>query len=185
MECASANPTTEPTALPSVTPSVAPSMAPTYEVCDTNDTLNIGFLMDESGSVSEEEWDVMVEFVSRIATYDVAGASYVALWEFASLVAFNNFQWFTEIADDRSGVTAVTSALASNNYNTAGTTETWDAVNRVLDHFYNYRQNCTDGCDTRNDLLFVFTDGTPTTASGYAACPDLTERANSTWVDIV
>ena len=137
MTCATAAPTSEPSDAPTTepttaAPSVQPSVAPTYEVCNTNDSLNIGFLMDESGSVSSDEWDVMVEFVSRIATYDVAGPSYVALWEFASLVAFDQFLEFTEVSMDRSGVTTVTDALDSNNYNAAGTTETWDAVNRFV-----------------------------------------------------
>ena len=126
-----AAPTAPTTAAPTA-PTVQPTMAPTFEVCQENDTLNIGFLMDESGSVSSAEWDVMVEFVSRIATYDLAGQSYVALWEYASLVAFDQFLDFTKIQDDRNGVTAVTTALESNNYNLAGTTETWDAVNRVV-----------------------------------------------------
>ena len=56
---------------------------------------------------------------------------------------------------------------------------------RVLDDFWNYRKNCTDGCDTRDDILFVFTDGAPTTASGHAVCPDLVARLNQSTVDIV
>ena len=86
--------------------------------------------MDESGSVSSDEWDVMVEFVSRLATYDLANPSYVALWEFASLVAFEQFLDFTEVDSD--GRDTITSALSSNHYNTVGTTETWDAVNRFV-----------------------------------------------------
>merc|ERR1719273_2904246 len=135
MECTSAAPSTEPTREPTSAPTTgtptaapvttaSPTMAPTFAVCDTNDSLNIGFLLDESGSVSSSEWDVMVEFVKRIATYDVAGPSYVALWEFASLVAFDQFLDFTEVSLDRSGVTTVTDALDSNSYNAAGTTET-------------------------------------------------------------
>ena len=88
--------------------------------------------MDESQSVASFEWDVMVDFVSRIATYDVAGESYVALWEYASLVAFQQILDFTEIQDDRSGVTDVTTALENDPYNPVGTTETWDAVNRFV-----------------------------------------------------
>jgi len=126
-----------------------------------------------------------VDFVSRIATYDFAGPSYVSLWEFASLVAFDQFLDFTHLEEDRSGVDTVTTALDTNNYNDVGTTETWDAVNRALDYFWNYRKNCTDGCDTRNDILFVFTDGTPTDASGHDACPDLIPRLNQSDVDIV
>ena len=132
MTCGSAAPTREPTSDPSASPTIQPTMAPTYEVCDTNDSLNIGFLMDESGSVSSDEWDVMVEFVSRIATYDVAGPSYVALWEYASLVAFDQFLDFTEIGTTRDGVDTVTNALDSNGYTPVGTTETWDAVNRFV-----------------------------------------------------
>lgn len=186
----SAAPTSEPTQDPTASPvetttTLAPTIAPTYEICDTNDSLNIGILMDESGSVSSSEWDVMVDFVKRIATYDFAGPSYVSLWEFASLVAFDQFLDFTPVDDDRSGITTVTNALDSNSYNAAGTTETWDAVNRVLDDFWHYRKNCTDGCDTRDDILFLFTDGAPTTMSGYAVCPELVPRATSTSVDIV
>merc|ERR1719361_2391413 len=202
MGCTSAAPSTEPTQEPSSAPttgaptdsptttpapvtSASPTLAPTFEVCDTNDSLNIGFLMDESGSVSSSEWDVMVDFVKRIATFDVAGPSYVSLWEFASLVAFDHFLDFTKVDNDRSGITTVSDALDANNYNAAGTTETWDAVNRVMDEFFYYRKNCTDGCDTRNDLLFVLTDGNPTTMSGYGVCPALTPRVTASGIDIV
>ena len=52
---------------------------------------------------------------------------------------------------------------------------------RVLDEFWNYRKNCTDGCETRSDILFLLTDGAPTDV----VCPDMNERANTTTVDIV
>ena len=55
----------------------------------------------------------------------------------------------------------------------------------VLDDFYEYRQSCDDGCRYRSDILFVLTDGTPTTASGHAACPDLEVRLENSNVDIV
>jgi len=123
-------------------------------------------------------WDVIVSFVDRIATYDVAGPSYVSLFEYASLPAFTQFLDWTPIA---TGKDDVTNALERNNYNSAGLTYTWDAVNRVLDEFWSYRKNCTDGCETRHDILFLLTDGAPTDD----VCPDMVERANSTTVDIV
>lgn len=134
--------------------------------------------MDESGSVDSDEWDVIVTFVDRIATYDVAGASYVSLFEYASLPAFTQFLDWTPI---ESGRDDITTALERNPYNAAGTTYTWDAVNRVLDEFWHYRKNCTDGCETRHDILFLLTDGAPTDD----VCPDMVERANTTTVDIV
>jgi len=51
----------------------------------------------------------------------------------------------------------------------------------VLDEFWHYRKNCTDGCETRHDILFLLTDGAPTDV----VCPDMIERANTTTVDIV
>jgi uncharacterized protein YegL len=147
-------------------------------VCDTDDALNIAFLMDESGSVDEDEWDIITSFVDRIATFDVSGSSYVSLTEYASKVGYDNFLNWTSIADDSA---AVTQALSRNNYNAAGLTYTWDAVNRVLDDFWNYRKNCTDGCETRHDVLFLLTDGAPTDE----VCPDMIPRANSTTVDII
>lgn len=83
--------------------------------------------MDESGSVDEDEWDIITSFVDRIATFDVSGSSYVSLTEYASLVGYDNFLNWTSIADDSA---AVTQALSRNNYNAAGLTYTWDAVNR-------------------------------------------------------
>jgi len=134
--------------------------------------------MDESGSVDSDEWDVIVSFVDRIATFDVAGPSYVSLFEYASLPAFKQFLDWTPI---ETGKDTVTNALTRNNYNSAGLTYTWDAVNRVLDEFWSYRKNCTDGCETRHDILFLLTDGAPTDD----VCPDMIERANTTTVDIV
>jgi len=146
--------------------------------CDTNDAFNIAFLLDESGSVDSTEWDVILQFVSRIATFDVAGPSYVSLFEYASLVAFTQFQDWTNMA---TGEADILKALERNPYNTAGLTYTWDAVNRVLDEFYEYRTSCTDGCDTRQDLLFLLTDGTPTDT----VCPDMIPRVNQSNVDII
>jgi len=170
--------TASPTPEPSAEPSTEPTVAPTFPVCDSEDALNIAFLMDESGSVDSEEWDVIVNFVDRIATYDVAGPSYVSLFEYASLPAFTQFLDWTSITTDRDDVT---SALNRNRYTTPGLTYTWDAVNRVLDEFWSYRKNCTDGCETRHDILFLLTDGAPTDE----VCPDMMERANTTTVDIV
>jgi len=146
--------------------------------CDTDDAFNIAFLLDESGSVDEDEWDVIKQFVSRIATFDVAGPSYVSLFEYASLVAFTQFQDWTNLA---TGEQDIVNALERNPYNVPGLTYTWDAVNRVLDEFYEYRVTCTDGCDTRQDILFLLTDGTPTDQ----VCPNMIPRVNQSSVDIV
>merc|ERR1719295_2087918 len=171
-------PSAEPSEAPSDDPTTMPTVFPTYPVCDTDDALNIVFLMDESGSVDSDEWDIIVNFVDRIATYDVAGPSYVSLFEYASLPAFTQFLDWTPVS---TGSDDITSALTRNNYNSAGLTYTWDAVNRVLDEFWSYRKNCTDGCETRHDILFLLTDGAPTDD----VCPDMNERANTTTVDIV
>jgi len=178
-ESPSSDPSADPTASPTTAePTREPTMFPTFPVCDTDDAMNIAFLMDESGSVDSDEWDVIVTFVDRIATYDVAGASYVSLFEYASLPAFTQFLEWTPLETGRDDITT---ALERNPYNTAGTTYTWDAVNRVLDEFWHYRKNCTDGCETRHDILFLLTDGAPTDT----VCPDMVERANTTTVDIV
>merc|ERR1719295_4972 len=171
-------PSAEPSEAPSDLPTVMPTVFPTYPVCDTDDALNIVFLMDESGSVDSDEWDIIVNFVDRIATYDVAGPSYVSLFEYASLPAFTQFLDWTPV---ETGKDDISNALTRNNYNSAGLTYTWDAVNRVLDEFWSYRKNCTDGCETRHDILFLLTDGAPSDD----VCPDMIERANTTTVDIV
>lgn len=121
---------------------------------------------------------MIVSFVDRIATYDVAGPSYVSLFEYASLPGYSQFLDWTDV---ETGKDTITSALENNRYSTAGKTYTWDAVNRVLDEFWSYRKNCTDGCETRHDLLFLLTDGTPSDE----VCPDMIERANTTTVDII
>jgi len=163
---------------PTLWPTLEPTEAPTFTVCDTDDALNIGFLMDESGSVSSDEWDVVTEFVARIATYDVAGPSYVALWEFASKPTFQTLLNFTHVSHHRHSVAEL---LRHNQYSDTGLTYTWDATNRVMDHFWRYRKSCSDGCDTRDDLLFLFTDGAPTDD----LCPDMVRRVNQSDIDIV
>ena len=50
-----------------------------------------------------------------------------------------------------------------------------------MDAFYRYRNNCTDGCEYRSDLLILFTDGAPTDD----VCPDMFERVNQSTIDIV
>lgn len=178
----SAAPTTPAPVTPApVTPApvtAQPSAAPTYVACATDDAFNIAFVLDESGSVDSTEWGVILQFVERIATFDVAGPSYVSLFEYASLVAFTQFLDWTNLA---TGEAAIANALQRNPYNTAGMTYTWDAVNRVLDEFYEYRQTCTDGCDTRQDILFLLTDGAPSDS----VCPDMIARVNASNVDIV
>jgi len=158
----------------------SPTSAPTFSVCDTDDALNIAFLLDESGSVDEEEWAVITQFVDRVATFDVAGPSYVSLFEYASLPAFTQFLDWTSLATVAGGA-QISRVLGRNPYNIDGLTYTWDAVNRVLDEFYEYRQNCDDGCDTRSDMLFLLTDGTPTDE----VCDRMIPRVNSSSVDIV
>jgi len=157
---------------------LAPSPAPTFPQCATNDALNIAFLLDESGSVSEEEWSVITTFVDRVATYDVAGPSYVSLFEYASLPAYTQFLEWTSL---ETGGAQISRSLGRNPYNEDGLTYTWDAVNRVLDEFYDYRQTCTDGCDTRQDMMFLLTDGTPTDT----VCDQMIERVNKSNVDII
>jgi len=170
-------PSAKPTAEPSA-PTSDPTSFPTFPVCDTDDAMNIAFLMDESGSVDSEEWGIITEFVDRIATYDVSGKSYVSLFEYASLPVFTQFLDWTSI---ETGRTAITNSLDRNPYTVTGKTFTWDAVNRVLDEFWSYRKNCTDGCETRHDILFLLTDGAPSDS----VCPDMEERASKTSVDIV
>lgn len=140
--------------------------------------MNIAFLLDESGSVDQSEWSVILQFVDRIVTFDVANDSYVSLFEYASLVAYSQFLEWTPIA---TGYGDVERALEKNPYNTAGKTYTWDAVNRVLDEFYDYRKRCDDDCETRKDMLFLFTDGIPSDE----VCPRMIPRVNQSDVDIV
>eukprot|EP00484_Ammonia_sp_Unknown_P007650 CAMPEP_0197072858 /NCGR_PEP_ID=MMETSP1384-20130603/210307_1 /TAXON_ID=29189 /ORGANISM="Ammonia sp." /LENGTH=683 /DNA_ID=CAMNT_0042511679 /DNA_START=46 /DNA_END=2097 /DNA_ORIENTATION=- len=158
-----------------------PTISPTFSVCDSDDALNVAFILDESGSVDETEWGVITDFVDRVTQYDLSPISYVSLFEYASLANYDQFLDWTavETAGDRS---AVTTALNANNYNPAGQTETWDAVNRVLDNYWDYRFSCTDGCETRSDLLFLVTDGEPT---GHEVCPDMIPRMNQSAVDVV
>jgi len=121
---------------------------------------------------------VIKQFVDRIASFDVAGPSYVSLFEYGSLPAYTQFLGWTSV---ETGSAAISRALGRNPYNTAGLTYTWDATNRVLDEFFDYRQTCTDGCDTRADLLFLLTDGAPTDE----VCDDMIARVNASRVDIV
>ena len=121
--------TTAPTAkaTTTTTTTAAPTAAPTFKVCNTDDALNIAFLMDESGSVDKDEWVVMTNFVDRIVSFDIADPSYVSLFEYASLPDFNQFVGWTGI---ETGKDAVTEALSNNPHSSSGLTYTWNAVNR-------------------------------------------------------
>jgi len=157
----------------------------------SNDSLNIAFLMDDSGSVNEEQWGLMTAFVDRIATFDVAGPSYVSLFEFHSLPGFRQFLDWTPVETGKDDISA---ALNDNSFNQIGLTATWDAVNRVLDEFYDYRQTCDDGCDRRHDVLFLLTDGKPSVRGEQGVppndlyrpvCDDMLPRVTGSNVDFV
>ena len=167
------NPTTNPT-------TSRPTLAPTYMACDTDDAFNIAFVLDESGSVDIDEWGIIIQFVERLITFDVSPVSYVSLFEFASLANYRQFLKWT----GPKSITEQTmiNALYTNPYNPSGQTETWDAVNRVLDNFHDYKQNCDDNCYQRSDILFLVTDGEPT---GNTVCPDMIPRMQLSNVDIV
>mmetsp|Transcript_6336 Transcript_6336/g.10454 ORF Transcript_6336/g.10454 Transcript_6336/m.10454 type:complete len:524 (+) Transcript_6336:98-1669(+) len=148
-------------------------------VCETDVSLNIAFLLDESGSIDENEWEIVTDFVSTVIDMDLADNSYVALYEYASLAAFQKLLDFTAVpATDR---TSISDVLRNNRYNSGGQTYTWDAVSRVLDDFWDYKFSCTDGCETRADLLFVITDGAPTDE----VCPKMVNRLQQTDIDVV
>eukprot|EP01083_Nonionella_stella_P077786 212566_1 len=174
------SPSSAPT-LATAAPSLSPSIAPVYSVCATNDAWNIAWLLDESGSVAEPDWLNSLEFVDRIMQYDVPPDSSSTLFEFASYPGFEQFlDW--NMVEDASGSRDVwTDALLNNAYNKGGLTYTWDAVNRVLDEFWDYRFSCTDGCETRQDVLILMTDGRPTDQ----VCPNITNRVNQSDVDII
>lgn len=98
--------------------------------CTSIDALNIGFLLDESGSIDSTEWDIITNAVQRIIENDISPESYVSLWEFASLPGFKQFlDWTGPRKDEEDNMIR---ALTKNKYNPSGQTETWDAVNRVL-----------------------------------------------------
>ena len=176
----------------------SPTAAPTFSVCNSTDAYNVAFLLDESGSVSRDEWDVIRSFVTRIIEDDVSDDSYVALYEYASLVSFDRFLDFT--GPKSSELSTMTSALVPARYSTTGITETWDAVNRVLDDFADYTTNDI-GAQQRNNILFLVTDGNPTDEAGdetkpakfisndYDTCPyienRLTQQFPNNYVDIV
>ena len=115
------------TTAPTANSTTTTTAAPTFTVCDTDDALNIAFLMDESGSVDKDEWVVMTNFVDRIVSFDIADPSYVSLFEYASLPDFKQFLVWTGI---ETGKDAVTEALNTNPHSSSGVTYTWDAVNR-------------------------------------------------------
>lgn len=157
-------------------------MAPTFVTCQSVDELNVVFILDESGSVDEAEWKVITDFVDRIIQYDLSPNSFVSLYEYASLPNFEQFLDWTQVESSPGDRSAFTAALSGNKYNVAGMTETWDAVNRVLDEYWNYRFSCTDGCEKRADIMFLITDGEPT---GHSVCPDMIERMQQSEVDVV
>ena len=161
-----------------VPPIPFPTVSPTFETCGSEDALNIGFLLDESGSINITEWEILIQFVNRIITYDIARTSYVSLFEFASLTAWTQFLDWTHVRNNKQ---IFTDSLNNNPYNPVGLTYTWDAVSRVLDEYWHYKYTCTDGCQFRSDLLFILTDGVPSDT----VCPDIQHRVNITDIDIV
>jgi len=178
-----AQPSPEPTRSPltigeTFNPTETPTNPPTFPKCETADQLDIGFLMDESGSVSAEEWEELKDFVKLVIAQDISQDSYVALWEYASYPAWTQFAEWSLVS---TSTNSLTNKLTNNRHSIAGLTMTWDAVNRVLDTMFNHSLECTDGCEKRPDVLFLLTDGVPTDT----VCPDMTARMQQSPVDIV
>ena len=174
------SPTTDPTKDPTTDPTSMPTESPTYSVCDTNDGLNVALLLDESGSIDNDEFNELLHFVDNIITYHLSPVSFVSVFEYASLAAFTQLiNW--QIIGDSSNRANIVSDVYTNSYNQAGLTFTWDAVSRVLDNIFDYRSTCSDGCQYRSDLLILITDGEPTDT----VCPKIEQRMLLSDVDVV
>ena len=76
----------------------------TPDKCTSTDALNIGFLLDESGSINSGEWGLITQFVERIISFDVSPESYVSLWEFASLPGYKQFLDWTGPKKDEENI---------------------------------------------------------------------------------
>eukprot|EP01084_Bolivina_argentea_P040554 74933_1 len=150
-------------------------------VCETEDAFNIAWLLDESGSVDLDEWNNVLSFVNRIHERDLPATSYSTLFEYASYAGFEHFLHWSPVEDENGDRSVFTQATESNHYNKGGLTYTWDAVNRVLDAFWDYRFSCDDGCEQRSDVLIVMTDGRPTDT----VCDDIVPRLEQTDIDVI
>eukprot|EP01084_Bolivina_argentea_P119565 211975_1 len=144
----------------------------TFPECTSDVALDIIFLMDESGSIGENEWQTMVSFVKRVIRDDINDASYVSLVEYGSISDFNVFGRFSRAT--QANKQTLLNALDNNVFSSTGYTYTADAITKTLPLF-------ADGSDTRRDLLFLLTDGVPTDQ----ICPDLEVAVRNSAVEIV
>eukprot|EP01084_Bolivina_argentea_P278904 476689_1 len=131
----------------------------TFPVCSSNEALDIIFLMDESGSIDENEWGIIVNFVNRLIEYDVNDNSYVSLFEYSSTTKFQQFSNF--ILSNNNGKQSLINAMNNNPWVIGGYTFTGDAMIKTIKTFNDYNAN-NDANNDRNNVLFLITDGEPT-----------------------
>eukprot|EP00483_Globobulimina_turgida_P002289 UN02291 len=147
--CNTKNPSFHPTKQPTSAPT-DPTPFCTLPPCITDIALDIAFLIDDSGSVNDDEFKVMIDFIKHLIVRDINAVSYVSLYSYSDMTDFKQLADFTE--KDVVGEAYLLNVLTNHNRD-AGYTYTGDAIKKTLGYFDAYPSN------DRLDLLFVLTDG--------------------------
>jgi len=174
-------PTAPPTIQPTVPPTIQPTLPPTStiastentSICTSNDSLNVAFLLDNSGSVDATEWAYMRQLVIDLIERGLSNDSYAGIYAYSEPRRFGLIQDYTSRQDIDEIIAALERRnlgcdIAQNATNPnayarclAKETRTWDAMNRLLDDQWLYRFQCDDNCEDRQDVIVLITDGDP------------------------
>eukprot|EP00483_Globobulimina_turgida_P002705 UN02710 len=147
--------TDEPTTSPTIK---APTPYPTFTVCDSNVPLDIAFLIDESGSISDSSFLTMKTFIERLTTFDINDVSFVRLIGYSDSV--EEILPFTAVAGG--GRQTIINAVKANQQRKSST-NTGQAIRATLQSFDLHQENSK----SFTGVLFVLTDGMP----GDSVCP--------------
>ena len=157
-ECTTVDPTLGPTPFPTPVPTPfcepcqectsSPTQYPIFPDCEPEIALDIAILIDESGSINDEEYSVMIRILNRLINDDINQISYLSLFRFADISDFHQIIDFTLL--DPNGRQLVSNSL-ENHIRETGETFTGYAIQQTLEYF--------DKNNQRSDLLLIFTDG--------------------------
>eukprot|EP01084_Bolivina_argentea_P226015 381843_1 len=158
------------TSQPTISP--IPTPPPTFEPCAIDTTYNIQFILDESGSVNDDDptaYSNTVDLVHRLIDNSVTKYSQISLLAFSKETdMLHPFSW----NQDR---TEIFSALAAEKTNYAGITT--DTYNALKDGIKDFKESPNCNKDDVN-ILILITDGTPYCGNWFKGTYDYDCKTN-------
>jgi len=137
---------------------------PPDDGCETTAEYSVQFLIDESGSVPEDGYELSIDLVQDLIRDDISPQAKISVFEFASGV--QTIYRFNQLQNPRQPMINVIESAVYN----SGVTNTYAAVNDGINEF---RRALTDGDIDAADpkLLVLLTDGKPCCTPAANPCP--------------